>query len=182
VSQECEASCAVENDDASRRILVYCGANPIPCHVMSLWHRILCQLTHSLLQKQKDQTRLENFFTQNFCDKQLIEDLEAIRFQISTLNNLEKQHCAIANAEEKVKKAGQKSHKTVTQLSQAKTKLQKETDTTKTNFDRLQEAINQILKGRDSSSLQQTLFRTRNRQKSLKDLLDLISRSNGQSN
>ena len=140
----------------------------------------IASLKHSLLQKQKDQTRLENFFTQNFCDKQLIEDLEAIRFQISTLNNLQKQHCAIANAEEKVKKAGQKSHKTVTQLSQAKTKLQKETDTTKTNFDRLQEAINQILKGRDSSSLQQTLFRTRNRQKSLKDLLDLISRSNGQ--
>lgn len=132
-------------------------------------------LKQKLQKKLKQKVILDSFFKEHARDNTLAVGLETIRIQISTLSKHHDQQCVIAKTEKEIKQKYQKNLEAVTQLNQTRLKLRKELIAVETRIEHLQKTVNKILRGRDPVSLQQTLFHTRNRQKTLKDLLQLMS-------
>lgn len=135
---------------------------------------LINSLQKDLQKKQQQKAELEIFFNEHACDETLPADLEAIRIQISTLSRYYDQQSAIDEAEKSMEQKHKKSFKVVTQLRKTELELKNKIITAESQIEHLQETCNQILQGRDPANLQQTLFRIRNRLKSLKDLLQLM--------
>jgi exonuclease SbcC len=128
---------------------------------------------------QNHKAVLESFLKEHACDESLPADIEAIRIKISTLSKHHEQKGTIAKAEKEIRKQHQKSLDVVTKLNQTEVKLENEIKVAKTRIEQLQEANKQILQGREPNTLQQALFRIHNRQKNLKNLLQLMGEKDG---
>jgi DNA repair protein SbcC/Rad50 len=131
-------------------------------------------LQQSLIQAQNDKKRLDRFFKQHAADEQLVEEFGAIQIIITTLSNLYAQINGITKTKEKAKKDLQCRTRTVKKITQNQNSLQVKVTAATDRYDQVQKTISQLLQGEEFANLQQKLFTTQNRQRSVQELIILL--------
>lgn len=137
-------------------------------------HALIDALRQDLIKKQKSWKQLELFFEERESDAKLLEELGAIRLQITSLANLYEQHQTLEQRQEKVREKKDKRAETVKQLVRDKEHLQQKTILSQQHLEGIKATIKDLLLGRETADLQQSLFQIHTRKIVFKDLLSLL--------
>lgn len=131
-------------------------------------------LLQDLNKAQEHKKLLQEFFKQQAGDEKLVEEFGSLRITLENLGELYVQHHGFAKTIHKAKEEAADKKQRVTKLAEEQNHLKREVRAAQELFGQLQQRIEQLLQGRDPASLQQELFQTRNRQRSVEELQLLL--------
>ncbi len=131
-------------------------------------------LQQNLAQAYSRKTILDNFFKKQAGDEQLIEEFNVLKLMINSFRDISVQNINIIRERKKAAQETACRKKEVTKLTKDQTILQIKIAAAGKLFTNLQREISNLLEDKTEGELQQTLFRTQNRQRSLQELILLL--------
>ena len=134
-------------------------------------HTAIQTLKEEHVQAQNSNDALGKYFKEHANDERLMEDLGALKIQISTIMDLHGQIRGFAKVQQTAKHDALTQNQAVEKLKIKQASAQTEAQKNNDLLGRLDQEIKQILQGKDAGRLQQDLFRTLNRQKTVQELL-----------
>jgi exonuclease SbcC len=134
-------------------------------------HTALQAYKQERIQTQKSKDVLDKYFREQSGDERLMEDLGAIKIQISTLIDFHDQICRFATLQQTANQDAVAHTKAMEKLKEKQASAQTEVIKTRELLCQLDQEIKQILQGKAPGRLQQELFQTQNRQKTVQELL-----------
>ncbi len=140
-------------------------------------HTSLQALQQEAIQAQKSKDILDKYFEEQTGDARLMEDYGSIKIQISTIIDFQDQIRGFVRLQQKAKQEAVTQKQGVHKLKDKQASAQTEAKKTKELLDRLDQEITQILQGKPAVKLQQELFQTQNRQKTVQELLLFLKES-----
>ena len=127
-------------------------------------------------------TTLDNFFKKQAGDERLIEEFAVLKVMINSFSAISEQNLNIVRERKKAEQETASKKQAVTKLTKDQSTLQIELAAASKMFMNLQREISNLLKDKTEGELQQTLFRTQNRQRSLQELLLLLKEHTAKTN
>lgn len=131
-------------------------------------------LQQNLAQAYSRKTILDNFFKKQAGDEQLIEEFSVLKLMINSFRDISVQNINIVQERKKAVQETACRKKAVTKLTENQTALQSELAAASKLFSNLQRKISNLLHDKTEGELQQALFQTQNRQRSLQELMLLL--------
>ncbi len=132
------------------------------------------QLRKKLTSIQDELNKLDLFFNSNQAVEQLVEDFNAIEILFTTLINLNKQQDTLQKQLHSVDLEEKSRGEVVEKRSAGLIGLQKQLAPATAQQEKLQQALEELMQGAESSKLQHNIFSTQNSLQQIGDLLCLF--------
>ncbi len=136
-------------------------------------------LEQKLAQEEKKKKELDTFFKQQTGDEKLVEEISALQLEINSLLDLQRQGSTHSRTRKKAEQDVLQKKQSMTLLTKEESSLQAQTAEVGRVLNGLQEEIQQILQGKEAETVQQDLFQSQTRKKTVQDLLLLVEEQAG---
>jgi DNA repair protein SbcC/Rad50 len=128
-------------------------------------------LDQERIQTQNSKDLLEKYFKESAGNERLVEEFGAIKIQIATIMDFQEKLSGFAKIEQTAKHNALTTTHALIKLKKKQDAAQTEATKAKNLLARLTEETKQILQGKVPGSLEQELFQTQNRQKTVQELM-----------